>query len=110
MKRATTSLPVPDSPDATSVSCSVTVNDLLRMMSRMQFHEANVVFDGHGAKDRRPHLSADGGDLPTGLIESVVRRLEASAAFGRRCRSARWIHRLVGLCLREFRLLQHPFE
>ena len=63
MNRATTSLPVPDSPDATSVLCSVTVNDLLRMMSRMQFHEANVVFDGHGAKDRRPHLSADGGDL-----------------------------------------------
>src|SRR5687767_9770377 len=79
-------------------------------MSRMEFHEAHVVFHGNGAEDRRPHALSVRGDLPAGLIELLVRRFKASASFRRRRWSARWIHRLVGLRLRKYRLPQDSLE
>src|SRR5713101_1103449 len=88
----------------------MTVGHLLAVLSRVEFHEADVVLHRDGSKHRRPHALATRGKLPAGILELLVRRFKASASL-RRCRgSTRWIHRLVGLRLRKSRLLQYSLE
>jgi hypothetical protein len=70
----------------------VTVADLFAVMSRMEFHEADVVFDSDSAENRGPYALTTRSELPARLIEALVRPLEASAAFGRSRGSRRGIY------------------
>jgi hypothetical protein len=88
----------------------VTVADLFAVMSRMEFYEADVVFDRDRAEDRRPHAPTTRPELPARLIETLVRPLEASASFGRSRGSGRGIHRLVRPGFGKRRVSQHPPE
>ena len=74
----------------------LTVRHLLAVMARVEFHEAHAVLHGHRTEDGSHPLAVRGG-LAAGLVELLVRRLEANASLGRRRGPARGIHRLVGL-------------
>jgi hypothetical protein len=67
---------------------SLTVRHLLAVIACMEFQEAHVVCHGHGTEDGRSHSPAARGGLPAGLVELLVRRLEANASLCCRLKSA----------------------
>ena len=70
----------------------LTVRHLLAVMAGVEFREACAVLHGHRAEDRSHPLAVRGG-LAAGLLELVVRRLEANASLGRRRGSGRGLSR-----------------
>src|SRR3989454_7089264 len=67
----------------------LTVRHLLAVMARVKLHKAHVVLHAHGAEDGPSHPLVGRGGLPAGLVELLVRRLEANASLCRRRGSAR---------------------